>query len=360
MKYIKQLDTIRAFSVLLVVITHWIPSTHPIHKIPLGYVGVTSFFVLSGFLITNILLNNKDSAEVQGISKASVLKSFYLRRSLRIFPIYYLTLALLYAFQSHMVVDIRTPFVYFLTYTQNYYIFRIKEWPGLLGHLWTLAIEEQFYLLWPFVIMFIKANKIIYAIIAFIAIGLITHVVVHNVVMGVMITSSSFDAFGIGALLSWFIHFKPHLLRLLYKWVTWLAALSVVLFFFVFYPLKFANILPTGFIISIVAAWLMLYIYINHDQDTLRFKFLLNNRYLIFIGKISYGIYLYHNILPAFFDNFIRININSHLPEVLGTKYFGVFNIIENLVLILSLSWLSYSFIEKPFLKLKQRFKYVS
>ena len=91
MKYVKQLDSIRAIAVLLVIVFHWSPK--PVlagAQYNYGHIGVEIFFVLSGFLITRILLENRNEAE-RLYQKKKVLKSFYVRRFLRIFPIYYLT-----------------------------------------------------------------------------------------------------------------------------------------------------------------------------------------------------------------------------------------------------------------------------
>ena len=87
MRYIKQLDSIRAIAVLLVIISHWIHNAEMVDRPKLGEVGVNIFFVLSGFLITKILLDNTIKSEQLNIPKSLLLKNFYIRRSLRIFPI---------------------------------------------------------------------------------------------------------------------------------------------------------------------------------------------------------------------------------------------------------------------------------
>ena len=92
MPYIKQLDSIRGIAVLLVMLSHWIPTSFS----HLGaFIGVNTFFVLSGFLISNILFYNKNEAEAAGYSKLLVLNNFYFRRTLRIFPIYFLVVIIL-------------------------------------------------------------------------------------------------------------------------------------------------------------------------------------------------------------------------------------------------------------------------
>src|ERR1044072_9103532 len=94
MGYIKQLDSVRAIAVFLVVVWHWFPRNSFIEKLHAGSLGVDIFFVLSGFLITQILLKYRSNSGGSIKAKTIVLKNFYARRVLRIFPIYYLTIFL--------------------------------------------------------------------------------------------------------------------------------------------------------------------------------------------------------------------------------------------------------------------------
>src|ERR1700754_2151344 len=154
MRYIKELDSIRAIAVLLVIISHWIPPNIPINILPNGPIGVNIFFVLSGFLITWILLENRKKTEELENTRGTVLKNFYIRRILRIFPIYYLVVFVLYIFSESSGTEIRSALPYYLTYTSNFHFFYIDKWDGILSHLWSLAVEEQFYLLWPSIMLF--------------------------------------------------------------------------------------------------------------------------------------------------------------------------------------------------------------
>ena len=97
MKYIARLDSLRAYAVIIVIISHWFPKIAISKLFPLGSIGVDVFFVLSGFLITYILLGYKNNSN--GAIKQK-FKVFYVRRVLRIFPIYYLSLFLLYNFHE--------------------------------------------------------------------------------------------------------------------------------------------------------------------------------------------------------------------------------------------------------------------
>jgi peptidoglycan/LPS O-acetylase OafA/YrhL len=147
MRYIKGLDTLRAFAVIFVLIWHFIPR-HEIKTflgiieqffLPTGVFGVTLFFVLSGYLITSILLIARD----ENNDNMMVIKNFIIRRVLRIFPIYYLSLVVLW-FIQYSFSEGELPYLF--TYTSNLFMFKNLTWSNF-GHSWSLAVEEQFYLI---------------------------------------------------------------------------------------------------------------------------------------------------------------------------------------------------------------------
>ena len=139
---------------MAVVVAHnWDPSLGPgiLDRVNLGGLGVGLFFVLSGFLITGILLQGRPDGSASG-NRPRFMKQFYVRRFLRIFPIYYLVLigiTILGSERSEVM-----PWLF--TYTTNIYI-----WDHLtflrFSHFWTLAVEEQFYLFWPLLLLFLRA-----------------------------------------------------------------------------------------------------------------------------------------------------------------------------------------------------------
>lgn len=143
------LDGLRAFSILCVLVSHllWVPS-FPFKMIARFFnpadLGVRIFFVISGFLITTLLLQEKERFGT--IS----LKRFYFRRTLRIFPAYYFFLASVFALAAFGIVALeRSDYLYTLTYTFN---FKGRQPTWWVGHTWSLAVEEQFYLMWPIIV----------------------------------------------------------------------------------------------------------------------------------------------------------------------------------------------------------------
>lgn len=357
MKYLKQLDSVRAIAVTFVIISHWIPQSYLINKPPNGAIGVNIFFVLSGYLISKILFDHRNEAERLLVPKDRVIKNFYIRRSLRIFPIYYLTVFTLLIFHQHTGTNIKAAFLYFLTYTSNFYFFKIQYWDGMISHLWTLAVEEQFYLIWPWLMLFVNKRYLLHVIIAFILIGVISQYLLMDVNMGVILTFTCFDAFGLGALLAWMLTYESTWIKKFYRILSVLAIISVILFF---YGLATAIVLvPVRTIISFIALWLIAYIVLNQQNDKLKINALLDNRVLIFLGKISYGIYLYHHIIPTALNlKFINKYFNPLLPDFLYKHHWLKLFVVENAILLIVISWLSYELIEKKFLNLKKYFEY--
>lgn len=189
----------------MVVIAHWSPVIRidqPVARfiriffIPDGTFGVNMFFVLSGFLITSILLNVRSGTHTD--SRSQIIKIFFARRVLRIFPIYYLLLLLLYGLNMG---DVVSNIWYYLTYTINIVYYKTGQL-NAVSYIWTLAVEEQFYLLWPWLIVFVERNYLGYLFAAAIVAGIAS----TFITMGVydqkfpFLVINCFDAFGIGGI----------------------------------------------------------------------------------------------------------------------------------------------------------------
>jgi peptidoglycan/LPS O-acetylase OafA/YrhL len=359
MQYIKQLDSIRGIAVTLVIISHWLPQQNILNSIPNGPIGVDIFFVLSGFLISKILFDNRDKATSLGLPVYSVLKGFYIRRSLRIFPVYYLTIIVLYIFADATNTTIKDSFIYYATYTSNFYFFNIQAWDGMLSHMWSLAVEEQYYLIWPWLVLLVKRKYILPVIFIFIAIGIGSQLLVSGMRMSRILTFTCFDAFGFGSLLAWVITYKNERMSFYYKRLS-IVAIFTFMYFLYGVITKQWEIFSVRTTVSILTLWLICCIYLYHQTGKLKGAFILNNAFLIFIGKISYGIYLYHNIVPIMIvRKYIDVYFNPLLPDFFNVKYKTILLLAENGITVIVISWLSFILIEKRFLMLKKRFNYI-
>ena len=357
MKYIKGLDTLRAFAVMFVIIYHWGlplpdgPGKHFLQElIPSGPFGVTLFFVLSGFLITSILLEARTTAK----TRLRVIRNFIIRRILRIFPIYYVTIFVLtwigYPF-------IRENLDWLLSYTSNILVFRNHSWNSF-SHTWSLSVEEQFYLIWPWCIVFVTEKYLKYIFIAALLIGLMAIVFVskiHPDTWGLLLTPACLGAFGIGGFYAWASR-EPRSRERFMRMIALLMPLSIGLHFYWSFSAAGGHFNYLSRIIdSIISIWLI------HKTMTIRSGWIktkiLENPTLNKIGQISYGIYLYHYVIPWFYGRMVADHFsgNPAIHTFFTNSYITWFLM---LAFVLALSLASFHLFERPIVNLKKGFGY--
>lgn len=367
MKHIKGLDTLRAFAVIFVIIAHWGPrygDDQPVMKfiieavVPDGATGVYIFFTLSGFLITSILLNARF---VSGkTNRMLILKNFIIRRTLRIFPIYYIFLfAILHIFNFP---DVQQNLKWYLTYTTNFYLYHTNQWNSA-SHLWTLAIEEQFYLLWPWLMLFVNEKYLKYVFFVAIFTGIITTFFILKEHIEPFMVYNCFDAFSIGGFYSW-ICFNNKNKQKFEKIIKWIVPILLCVYVgwkiekYLLHSVENFIFLKKTFE-SLLTIWLIILI-VNAKSGVVK-KYFLENHVLNFIGKISYCIYLIHPYFLNFNDAYIefirkKLAVHHYRTSEFLTSYTFVY--WYNVACLVLVSWLSYILIEQPILKLKKFFKY--
>jgi peptidoglycan/LPS O-acetylase OafA/YrhL len=348
--YYPSLDSLRAIAVILVIISHWFASDHFLNRYTSnGTLGVTLFFVLSGFLISGILMNYKTEIDLEVITIKQTLKIFYIRRAVRIFPIYYVLIGVLLLFQFSLMKD---GFWWHFFYLSNVYFWLQGAFHGSLSHFWSLAVEEQFYLIWPMMILLISWKRLPMLLIIgiFSALAFRFMAVDDQNEMARYLLPGSIDSFCVGAIFALVQReLLPKLSAFLKrKDIQWLGGLG----FFVLSQgcliMPFSVALTSAlyiFLISCAFGFLILGC-CQENQVMTRIP-LLQNPILIYIGKISYGLYLYHNFIPFFYGfNFSWIPISFSMYVVQLMRFIV-------LLIVASASWY---FIEKPILRLKNRF----
>jgi peptidoglycan/LPS O-acetylase OafA/YrhL len=358
LQHIAQLDGLRGIAALLVLWEHfpyvegsaisksfWFVA----HAARTGVMGVDIFFVLSGFLITRLLLKERD--ETGTIS----LKMFYLKRALRIFPIYYLcVIAYFVLFHTNFLTAISL-----LTYTFNYYMpFHLT--PNPMEHTWSLSVEEQFYFIWPCFIMMIPlasgATITQFAIPVFSGlIAIIIAITFDNELAASLIFMSSFTrmmSLSLGAALA----FRERAGqgssdRNAYNYLL----LGVSLLAGDYIARKLGLISGGGFYWSIalpgfacLSFGLVSVVIFRRDRFASIFISFLTNRTLRYIGKISYGIYLYHYLILYLLD------IPPYKTENAGASFGSLLAAIAATFITAAVS---YHFLEAPFLRIKARLK---
>jgi peptidoglycan/LPS O-acetylase OafA/YrhL len=196
--YRPQLDALRAIAVGAVLVQHTVNPQALLVR-DAGYIGVMLFFVLSGFLITGILLEARDEAEAAGAGRLGVLLRFYVRRFLRIFPLYYGVIGIAFVL-GHDDVVAHWPAL--VTYRTNFLLAEYERL-GAVTPFWSLAVEEQFYLAWPLVVLF-APRRLATPVIGLMVIGsvvsrgLITHAG-GTASAAIMPTWSCLDGLALGA-----------------------------------------------------------------------------------------------------------------------------------------------------------------
>jgi len=352
MNHIKQLDSLRALAVMLVIINHWniapLDFISPEWKDVLGSAGVDIFFVLSGFLITRILLEQRAKTQIEKIDTRLLIKNFYFRRALRIFPVYYLFVIGISLFQYYSIGHLLPEISYYVSYTTNYFKLFHESDHLSMGHLWSLAVEEQFYLVWPWLILFIDQTKVLRTILIFIAIGIASMYMLHTIKNHFYMTICCFQAFGAGGLLAWLTIFKPDLLKKAES-ITRLLAISGIILIILGVLFPYANFIPLRIKNTCIAFYLIIHLYQMQYNKKFTFGFFFNNPFIIYIGKISYGIYLFHISIPYVW-NYLPEEINCIIPLYL--THSGIW--ISNFVILLAMASLSYYLVEKPFLNMKK------
>ncbi|GAA4753404.1 acyltransferase family protein [Flavisolibacter ginsenosidimutans] len=351
-----QLNGLRFVFIFMVLLHHWMSVGYMFLQYRIGWVGVDLFFVLSGFLIGEILLRESDVSK----NRLYSIRNFVIRRALRIFPLYYAVI-LLYSF----FVNSGGIILYNLTYTNNILqAFNLSLVDKEFWHLWSLCVEEQFYLLFPFLIFFVRKRflpavligGILFSVVARFTLTAFVSMPDPHVLMPL-----SLDSLFLGVMLAYLKNYHPELLNKILGSQTralGVVALSVVaLCLLCFFNNK---IMVYGFLRlvgSIGGFFLIGYSAIKQYKGPL--KIFLENSWVSMLGKISYGLYLVHPFVEKIWAQTEEKNpvrnfvLNLHIP-IISNRY--VVDFFFLFTITVAISYLSFHFFEKRFLKLKSLF----
>jgi peptidoglycan/LPS O-acetylase OafA/YrhL len=361
------LDGVRGLAIVMVLAVHFIGNTEPTNAIEhvftfvagYGEYGVDLFFVLSGFLITGILYEAREGAHY--------FRNFYVRRSLRIFPLYYGVLA---------VVFLILPLIPFFNRPSLQYLEAHQIWAWLYGvnvyvaksgdfnmtyiqHFWSLAVEEHFYFVWPLVVWLAPGRALLRVSAAIIGLSLVLRIT--SVVLGVnpvaiyVLTPYRLDALVLGGFLSIYARQPGGMAtieRLLKPVTIGLAVLLVASF-------GFNKITPVGVellrpirnvtITALLAALLLGALTAGKDSA---FGAVFRGSFLRFFGKYSYGLYVFHHFVSMYF---VRHMTEFTLAQKVGSHSLAVFlQASGGLALSIAVSLASFHLFEKRALALKK------
>lgn len=347
-KYIKNFDGLRAFAVFFVLLIH---GSYGYFKG--GWIGVDLFFVLSGYLITTLL--QKDYIKN---NKISILK-FYIRRIFRLLPALVLCIFLSNILNlvsvnpkvtGNLFASLATLF-----YFNNFIDINIL---GNLTHLWSLSVEEHFYLIWPLCLSYLflrypKKNQITFIILIIIFIMIVKIISLQNYFVysnGVIVidthrfTFFRIDSLLIGSLASLLasdLNYKT-IFENKIKCNSILILIGAIFFYFLFkLGINDAFYKNGGFLLINLLCAILILITANIPEN-----FLLSNKLISWVGVRSYGIYIYHFSIFIIFED---IRISSSIYNFLLVTFL-------RLAATLIVAEISYTFMEKPLLNLKKRF----
>ncbi len=350
LEYINNLDGVRGCAAIMVLVFHFFFNGSVEHSDYLqvfqvltefGQHGVSLFFVLSGFVITRILIKTKKEGQ------RTFFRNFYIRRVLRIFPLYYFYLLINYFVLPYVfskeIPNLLLQFPYYF-YLQNFNVIFDFERSGP-GHFWSLAVEEHFYLFWPLVVYFAPVKRLLSISILMIgltfivkyfllskgvAINFFTFTRIDQIIMGGLVAVLEYNS----KLNKAFVSIKMIAVSLL---IIFTIGTVVYLFSQHFYFIKEMfkySILGLFFTVFIV------FVVVNKDLSLVKNVF--ENKFILYVGKISYGFYVYH---------ILALNL---LKEFFLTKIVIV-DLLLSFLLTVAFAHLSFNFFESRFLILKER-----
>ena len=351
LSYVPELDGLRGLAIIIVILFH-----ANVSFFSGGFIGVDIFFVLSGFLITSLLIQEFDST---GTIK---LNYFYMRRALRLGPAL-LLLLITFCILSFLLlneekatrnlIDALISLVYLSNWARAFNFHP----PDFLGHTWSLSIEEQFYILWPIILLLLlrakKKNRL--HIICFAAMAalvswllriyfVMSDVPLERVYNGL---DTRTDSLMVGCVLGVLISSRlisEKVKDALSRWLKYIAPFSMVLLLFLSFTSNWQDnrIYYLGFfVVELLVAILILDIIINKNSMARK---ILAMRWLVWVGSISYGLYLWHYLV---FRTMFALGFNGLMVVLLGTFVTFIIAIC------------SYSFLERPMLKFKKPFNHI-
>ncbi len=348
-KYYEKIDGLRFVAIFLVLVEHF--ATVIGRHISAGFYGVDLFFVISGFLITSILLKQNEK------SFGANYRNFIGRRTLRIFQIYYLTVLILWLVNMDVV---RQRIFWLVTYSFNYAAIKFHLPAGPVTHFWSLYVEEQFYLFWPLIVISLKKKQNILTglIIAIILFGYI------QMLFSVIPSISSYNNYGLltrmsslglgsfGAVFAMKNSLPENLLK-------------SKIFEFTVFTVLVISLTVTFKMNALFLGLCSLYLVTKSSMYDFHLKpvnSFLKNKTVIHIGTLAYGIYVYHMPISYYFTLYIFDPVWNHidfsslglLRKIQWHSWILKFPLYS--LLSFGVASLSYKYIEKPLLNLKDKF----
>lgn len=359
--YRPELDVLRFVAFLLVFLHHVFRDPTASHRLePIATrigssvanacaFGLCLFFFLSSYLITTLLaveLNESGSIKVA---------EFYLRRILRIWPLYAfgLTLGVVYAFSNSEPADVEM-FRYYAVFLGNWF-FQNHRWAdNPMTPLWSISLEEQFYLILPFLVLALGASRLIWGGLGLVMLSIVAlfyqgerHFLVDTAIWSNTFSQSIFFGFGMVAAVT--TYKQSQTLDMRARLIAAVGALILILLAAIVFRAKAIETASSGWAMvlgymSVAVACTLLLVSLLDIGITLPAS-------LVYLGKISFGLYVYHALAMRVMEHVFSFGSFGHLPKAIAD--------LCSLPFLILYAAFSYRYIERPFLRLKARLAYV-
>jgi peptidoglycan/LPS O-acetylase OafA/YrhL len=364
--FFPNLDGLRFFSFFIVFLAHSLATDvtaikeagwYQYFKVKLfsdGDLGVSFFFVLSGFLITYLLLKERE------LNHKIDVMSFYIRRALRIWPLYFF--CVFFGFVIFPVLKLKfgqTPNetadpLLCSTFLNNFNAI-INGTPdsSVLGVLWSVAIEEQFYLVWPLLFFVVAGKRYNYIFFAIIVASLLYRIFGKNVDIHTLGVISDMAIGGLGAYVSYGNDHLKTVFEKLPRQIHLLPYLMAIVF--VFFKVELFSV-PLMFILKrVIVAFFFLWIILEQNFNPRSYFKISNLKAISWLGKYTYGLYCLHTIGILITATILKkAELNQHDWQLL------LIELPLSLLVSILMAYASYHVYEKHFLKLKDRFSYLT
>ncbi|HZI69008.1 MAG TPA: acyltransferase [Hanamia sp.] len=355
--YFPQIDSLRGLSFFAIFLFHTVrlPRSNFLGDSFIRFIygnlhlGVEIFFVLSAFLLTMLAFIEYDK------NGDFSFKNYFTRRALRIWPLYFLLLLISFLLIPRIAAifnyNVSLPNAWFyIFFISNFYL---PDHVFFLKILWTISVEEQFYLIWGLSLKFLKKRiKLIIGLLIMVSISFSIYALIFKISQYFNTLTYLVD-FGFGALAATLLFSKNKIS----KWIAGMSPVQKNIFhfyllfhFILFYFLDNYSTGLTNDFLSLLNRYVFLFyialLLIEQVMNDATVTVLKNNKFLVYTGKLSYGLYCYHGLVITFINLLI---LKYSLPNVLM--------IIIYLILDFGVATISYYYFEKPFLSLKQRLR---
>ena len=367
--HVPVLDGVRGLAILAVLLFHFLAPVNPHSAVDktvtwvfsYGALGVDLFFVLSGFLITGILYDSR--------ADPSYFRNFYMRRVLRIFPLYYAVLAVVFfivpaipALHGSEIATLRSHQAWAWLYGVNIYLAINGGWGfSYLEHFWSLAVEEQFYLVWPLVVWLLAARPRLFLAASLAVAGasfagrIIASLSGASLISTTVLTPFQLDALALGGFIAVYLR-QPGGEAAAGRLILPMTVAGIVLMILQFAVRHFSEYgnavlsLRSGAFHLLLAALLLKAL--AAAQPSLWSRFF-SSRPMVILGKYSYGLYVYHHFFSHYFHKHgtefaLASRIGCSPPVAL------VIQAVGGMAVSMVIAWVSYEYFEKFFLKLKR------